>query len=310
MLTIVESAQTLGQLVLAYVDEQIRVIVDNDEPLRGEDQTVVHPTRVAIRRLRATLRTFRRVFGDEAPHLAAELRWFGQLLGDVRDMEVLEERFGLAAGSKDGVTDAARGDSPDAAGSPDSAMAATAALREAIDARRTAAWAGVHAAMHSRRYTELRTRLVEWQRHPSFSDRADRPAEAARKRVDAADRTLRKRLRRASEHARAGAPDAAERWHSARKAGKRHRYAVELAAPTLGADADEIIERRRELQDALGERQDAIVALQLLADVTDTAGAEAVDGIAALIADERARLDGSADEVATWVAPLIDGSAR
>ena len=75
---------------------------------------------------------------------------------------------------------------------------------------------------------------------------------------------VRKRLERVREAAAAGDPAAAELLHSARKAAKRHRYALELAAPVLGADAEDEIERRRELQDAFGEHQDAVVAAEFL----------------------------------------------
>ena len=55
---------------------------------------VVHQTRVAARRLRSTLR----VFGDvvnaaAADELNNEVAWYAELLGQVRDREVLNTRL-------------------------------------------------------------------------------------------------------------------------------------------------------------------------------------------------------------------------
>jgi CHAD domain-containing protein len=55
--------------------------------------------------------------------------------------------------------------------------------------------------------------------------------------------------------------------HRARKAAKRARYAVELAAPVgRPKHAKKIIKRYKGIQDLLGEHQDAVVAAQLLRD--------------------------------------------
>ena len=60
--------------------------------------------------------------------------------------------------------------------------------------------------------------------------------------------------------------EADEYFHSARKAGKRARYAVELAQPLWGDKADKIISARKDLQDVLGEHQDSIVSASFLRD--------------------------------------------
>ena len=59
--------------------------------------------------------------------------------------------------------------------------------------------------------------------------------------------------------------------------GKRARYAAELAAPAEGKRVGRFVDAARELQDVLGEHQDAVVAVRQLrelarvADRTDTA---------------------------------------
>ena len=104
---------------------------------------------------------------------------------------------------------------------------------------------------------------------------------------------MRSRLERA--RAAAGDESAGELLHDARKAAKRHRYAVELAQPILGADAERTIEERQALQDVLGAHQDAVVALAFLRAIDVSAqNAETTRQLGSLI--ERTR--DSADDVA------------
>jgi CHAD domain-containing protein len=65
----------------------------------------------------------------------------------------------------------------------------------------------------------------------------------------------------------AGEEGADELFHSARKAGKRHRYAVEAALPLWGAKAEKIVAARKELQDVLGHHQDRAVSAAFLRDL-------------------------------------------
>ena len=80
-------AQALDRYVAAQVDE----IVRGDIELRcGHDP--IHDTRVAIRRLRSTIRVFDElvdVFAeDDVADVEADLKWFAGVLGDVRDCQV------------------------------------------------------------------------------------------------------------------------------------------------------------------------------------------------------------------------------
>ncbi|WP_206510255.1 CHAD domain-containing protein [Rhodococcus sp. KRD197] len=71
--------------VAAYVREQISAIRGGDAALRrGEDP--IHATRVAIRRLRSTVRVFGGAFDPAvATGLDEELSWYAGILGHVRD---------------------------------------------------------------------------------------------------------------------------------------------------------------------------------------------------------------------------------
>lgn len=252
---------TLGALAQAYVNVQCTTILAAAEALAAHDEEAVHPTRVAVRRLRATLRTFPRVYlRGRRDHLATELRWWGETLGRLRDLQIIEQHVTAALDATD-----------------------PSALAELADDR-AAAWRACDTAATSTRFAALAAELDRWRTAPPFGAAAMLPASAARPAVDEAGASLDRRLRRTARAIARGEADAAERIHSARKAAKRHRYAVELARPVLEADADDTHDRLRALQDALGERQDAVVTLAWLDGMR---GALDADAVAAVVAVQR-----------------------
>src|SRR4029450_10496583 len=86
-------AGTVGELVSSYLATQCIVLASNDVGLRT-GAPVVHQTRVAARRLRSTLRTFGDVVVPaRAAELNNELVWYADLLGQVRDREVMSARL-------------------------------------------------------------------------------------------------------------------------------------------------------------------------------------------------------------------------
>ena len=102
--------------------------------------------------------------------------------------------------------------------------------------------------------------------------------------VAAAERKLAKRMKRA------GAKHATdEDLHSARKAGKRARYAAEAAAPVLGKHANTLARAAANLQTLLGEHQDSIVATELLRRIADQVADEGENAFTygILVADQR-----------------------
>jgi hypothetical protein len=79
-----------------YMHAQIEQIFAGDVGLRrGQDP--IHDTRVAIRRLRSTLRVFGTLLERSAIEgVEEELRWFATLIGAVRDCQVQRRRFTTA----------------------------------------------------------------------------------------------------------------------------------------------------------------------------------------------------------------------
>ena len=83
---------TARDVVGEYLSEQCTVIIDSENQLRA-GENVIHTTRVAVRRLRSTIRVFSELFDPpEAGHLEEELIWWAGLLGKVRDMDILAQR--------------------------------------------------------------------------------------------------------------------------------------------------------------------------------------------------------------------------
>ncbi|MGZ8804344.1 MAG: CHAD domain-containing protein, partial [Microbacterium sp.] len=196
------SIDTLGALVQEYVDLQCRVILEAHGAITERDESVVHPVRVAIRRLRATLRTFGAVYRTNArSDFAHELRWAGNLLGGVRDLQVLAERFATEDRT--------------------AAPAMYRAIAEEIERDRAEAWDQVADGLGSARGAAMFLLIARWRDDPPFTAQADRDADRAKKRVDKSEAEVSKRLSQVSD---AEPSDAGALLHDVRKAAKRHRY--------------------------------------------------------------------------------------
>ncbi len=241
---------TLADVVSDYIATQCAVIVAGDLGLRLEHD-VTHPTRVGIRRLRSTLRTFAPLFDVKAAaELEAELVWFAGLLGGVRDADVLRLRL-----------DRLVADLPD-----DLVMGPVAArIDNELAAERAEHWRDLVAALDTPRQLALLGLVEQWRLAPPFVDSAHGPvdqvpAKRVGKHLTGARRKLDKRMKRA---ARPG-PEQETLVHQARKAGKRFRYAAELAEPVMGAKATDQAAEAEALQDLLGEHQDSVVSAAAL----------------------------------------------
>ncbi|HWJ52738.1 MAG TPA: CHAD domain-containing protein, partial [Propionibacteriaceae bacterium] len=71
-----DQPQSLADLVGAYLAEQCAVIIEAEPKLRA-GENVIHVTRVAVRRLRSTIRVFADLFDEaKAAQLEEELVWW------------------------------------------------------------------------------------------------------------------------------------------------------------------------------------------------------------------------------------------
>ena len=199
---------TVGDLVAAYVAAQCEVLASNDVGMRTGTPTV-HKTRVAARRLRSTLRIFSDVFAAApAEELDNELKWYADVLGQVRDRDVLSSR--LDKQIADLPPEQVRGP-------------VEAEVTKTLDAEREDALRRLNEAMRTPRYEHLVQLLRGWRTAPPLTDAAAEDGATAIKYVEKAKRKAEKRLRKADGDI--------EELHRARKAFKRARYAAELAEP-------------------------------------------------------------------------------
>ena len=83
-------SSSAGEVVVAYLRTQQQALAAHEGKVRADEYDAVHQMRVATRRLRAALRSFRQVIPRrDSEHLDAELQWLGHVLGRARDDEVL-----------------------------------------------------------------------------------------------------------------------------------------------------------------------------------------------------------------------------
>jgi CHAD domain-containing protein len=210
----------------------------------GEDPEAVHQARVATRRLRSDLHTFRAYFDETwATDLRAELQWLGSELGAVRDLEVLRDRLRTHAATLP----------------RNEADAASRAIRR-LDADREGARTEMLGALKTVRYLELRNVMLSASEQPPVTKAADTPA------VDEFAAVVRapwKKLARAADAL--GDSPSDEELHRVRIRAKRCRYAAELTVPAFGKPAKRFANAMANVQDILGEHQDAVVARGWLA---------------------------------------------
>jgi CHAD domain-containing protein len=232
-------ASTPAEVIHAAIATSTLRLLAHDPGVRlGTDPESVHQARVATRRLRSDLRTFRSVLDEEwSEPLRAELKWLGAALGAVRDTEVLLDRLEgrLSELPPSDVDDGKQ-------------------LLVELAERRERAREDLLRDLRSDRYLTLLDRLVEAARAPRFAHDVDDDD------TELSD-FVRKPWRRLRAAAQAIGPEAADHeLHLARIRAKRARYAAEAVAPALGKEARRFARAMASVQDLLGEHQDAVVA--------------------------------------------------
>jgi CHAD domain-containing protein len=235
---------TAADAVRAAVTHSLLRILRHDPGVRlGGDPEDVHQMRVGARRLRSDLKTFKPLLDDEwRKGLQNELRWLGGELGAVRDADVLLKRLRAQV---------------DALPARDRQQGA--ALIGTLERQRERARRALLAPLRSERYAALIDRLMDAARAPRTLPDADERA------ADVLPRLVRKpwkRLRKAASGLGASSPD--EELHQVRIRAKQARYAAEAVAPVAGKAAARHAKTIADLQDVLGDHQDAVVAEQWL----------------------------------------------
>jgi CHAD domain-containing protein len=276
-----------AQHVRAALDLRLRALLNHDPGTRsGADIEDLHQMRVAVRRMRAALKAARPLLDSAwADGLRAELGWLGRALGPVRDLDVMLLRL-----------------HGEIASLPERERAAGGVLVDSLEGEHAAARALMLAALEAPRYTALLERLADAIRLPLPTPSATR---AQPELVDLV-RAEAHRMRRAVEKAGEDPPDAV--LHELRIFAKRVRYTGELVEPGLRAQARQsrseagqgravkrLLAATAQLQEVLGDHQDACVAEQRIRELLDSLGelpdAHVVFVAGRLVERERARAE-------------------
>ena len=238
-----------GNTVLAHVREQVAQIQAQDLPVRLDAPDAVHKMRVATRRLRSALTTFKPLFAPAvARPLRDELKWLAGELGAARDAEVMRDRVSPAVQAESDAADLG----------PIAEVAAA-----ELDAAYRTAHDRVLAEMDGDRYHDLLLTLDGLVTSPPLTERA---SVATRKVLPGLVGRSYAGVRDLVEEA-ATKPAGAEReelLHDARKAAKRARYAGESVSVVFGKDALAFAEAMEGVQEALGEYQDSVLTRERL----------------------------------------------
>ena len=243
---------TTPRLLQALLAAQSAELEVQDAGVRAERPGSVHRLRIAARRLRSALSTYRPlVEPGRVDPLRDELRWLGQTLGQARDAQVLRERLLTLLASE-----------------PDDLVLGPVADRIERDLHEAyrAGLAQAQETLTSDRYYRLLDALDALDGLTSAAPLTPRADALAR---DLVPRLLQRdadRLRRAVRHIEGVEAGAARdlALHEARKKAKRLRYSAEAAIPVFGDRAKTLARAAQEMQDSLGEHQDSVVARQRL----------------------------------------------
>lgn len=234
-------------VIRAYLTEHVSKMLEADPRVRLDEPDSVHKMRVASRRIRSTLRSFRKVLDeDRARDLDVRLKDLAATLGVARDAEVQQARM------LDHLDEL-----------PDELVLGPVRRRieERLGGERLRGHDAVLVALRGQDYLMLVEDLIDFV--------ADEPTAAGRRPARRVlPKLVRKRYRKlaqrvaAAQLAQPGERD--ERLHAARKAGKRVRYAAEALIPLAEKDATRLAKAVEDLQEVLGDHQDSVVARSLI----------------------------------------------
>lgn len=245
-----------GRVLAVRVREQLGSLLEAELAIRAGRAAGVHDARVACRRLRAALATFRRlVFTEVREPLREELRWLARSLGTARDLDVTRERLlDLAQTRVDNGVDAG----------------------QLIEQLESEDWSTVSddglgtSVLDSGRYDQLLATLETFVTEPPWTRAADQGAGPfVRRRVRQEWRRLVSVVSVVTDQPPGTPTD--EQLHDARKAVKRMRYALETAQLLWPRKPQTLRKHVHRLTDLLGEHQDTVMARSALGRLVEQA---------------------------------------
>jgi CHAD domain-containing protein len=238
---------TAGDVAVGYMAGQLDTLLTYDPKVRLREYDAVHKMRVAVRRLRSIFKSYGAVLDRRhTDRLQPELKWLADALGEVRDLEVLRERFSERLADL-----AAHGPHP---------------WLDALAQEEQAAHRRLSVTLKEPRYFALLDALEGLAAAPPLTERARRPIDKEVPRL--VIRSWRRLARTYASIEIADDHDAAR--HETRKAAKRARYTAEAAAAVLGKPAANVAAQAESLQEVLGRFQDGVIAQRHLAGTAET----------------------------------------
>ena len=257
--TAVVPHDTLEEATRKIIGLHLRRLRQHDpETRRGQDPEALHDMRVACRRLRAAVHALEAGMPKQLHrYLSDELEWLGQLLGNVRDLDVqlgLLERYHTVT-------------RPDPGGG-------LTGLRAYMESERVRHRAEMLKGLDSDRYFRLLIRLEGFTRgrgRPRAGNGATKKSVAAVGR-QAIKKAFRRLLKRGG--AIGAAPTDAD-LHALRIRAKRLRYLLEFLREVIGKPGRRLVKDLVRLQDLLGNHHDTVVAAEFIRRYVEGPGAQA-----------------------------------
>ena len=279
-MTLVEDDPVLS-LLYQYLAEQLQIIQrQHPRALEGIDPEGVHQMRVASRRMRAILKAFRSILGDEAVlRFNAELRWLAQNLGRARDADVTERGARTTEETEAGH------------------------YERFLERETISAYEHLVDILKSERCSTLEDDLLQFV---GAGPTDGMQAQFGRLSIAAcADQFIHAALDKLLAHGDAITADSpARQLHILRIKTKRFRYLLDFFSAVQAEKWFEMTEALKRLQDILGAHQDAVTARAQLADYTaslanDTEGHDKLAATARLMQAESERIAASRQQFDT-----------
>ena len=239
---------SVGAVLQHELATQLSELRNQEQRLRQDADSAVHKMRIAVRRLRSVLATYRPALRPgSADELRSELRWLGEQLAAARDTQVIHERLEVLV--RDEPAELVMGP-------------VTRRMDLVMSARYRSGRQQALGALDDDRYCRLLHDLDSFVADPPFAEVAAQDAREQLPRLLTGD--LDRLRRRARRVATTESAEQDEGLHETRKAAKRLRYGAESASPVLGRRAERLAARAKDLQELLGEHQDTVVARRTL----------------------------------------------
>jgi triphosphatase len=241
-----EAMQAICRICLHDLTSNVGTI-EGEHAIEG-----VHKTRIALRRLRAAMTLFKKIAADqESNRLRGEMKWLSDLLGEARDLDVLQMESTLPQ-ARD--------------------LSGGRALVEIVAEKRHAAHEKLLQAVHSQRFYIFLIDLVRWIEDGDWLKAESRQGDGPVVRF--ARRTIARRRKRLLKKADDLSKLPSDARHRVRIAGKKLRYMTEFLQP-LAKSREQQREHRRfvkqleKMQTSLGTLHDAEARGEFFRDIAE-----------------------------------------